>query len=123
MERREEAFLLGGRADLADQIHIAFVRRGRVQRYRSQGRQTGFSQHQRRFHLRQVTAVVKHMRCHQARGARMRAQFLHQRRLRAVGVQPRIALVRNDHLMDELLDTRRQGDAAFTGLVIGGGVH
>ena len=108
-QRLQEARLLLGAADLAEQVHIALVGRHRVAGERPERRQAGLDQHHRGLALGEMRSVGQDVRRQHAGLARLGAQFLHQFVARAVRTRPRILLV-GDHLgADEGLDLRGDG--------------
>ncbi len=108
-QRFQEARLLLGASDLAEQIHIALIGRHRVAGKRPQGRKTGLDQGLGGLALREMRSIRQDVRRQDAGLACPGAQFLHQLVARAVRSRPRIAL-EGDHLgPDESLDVGGNG--------------
>ena len=103
-QRLEEMLLLLRRPDLAEQIHVAFIGRGRVAGQRAERRQAALLQDMRGLALGEMRAVVQDVRRQHAGGARLAAHLGHEFIGRSVARPPRIVLVGDDRLPDKRLD-------------------
>ncbi|MND91113.1 hypothetical protein D3C80_832240 [compost metagenome] len=104
---------MGGVGDLAQQVHIAFVRGHDVEGDRAERRQARGLQHQGRRALRQVRAVRADMRRHQSCATRQLSQLGDEFVSRAVRGGARVLLIGNDDIADETFDAFGDGAAQF----------
>ncbi len=111
-------------ADLAQQIDIALIGRGRVAGQRPQRRQAGLRQHDRGFPLAQVTAVVQDVWCQHARSTRLVLEFGDQRLAGTIMmVAARILFIGGDDIANEGFHLRcdhsgaLRADAAHLGAI------
>ena len=98
-----------GRADLADQVDVALVRRHGVHRHRPQRRQAGRLEDNRGLALRQVAAVGQDVRGHHPGGAGLLPQFQHQFLGGAVAGGAGVVLIGRDDIAHEGLHFLRDG--------------
>jgi hypothetical protein len=109
-QRAQPAFLVLGRADRLQQVHVALVGGGDVHRQPAQQRVAGFLEHHRLAEMAQPQPAVlgRDMRRHQPLGGSQLVQLQPKFVGRPVPSLPCVALQRNDLFADEAAGARLQ---------------
>ncbi|MNE44592.1 hypothetical protein D3C80_1388260 [compost metagenome] len=99
-QRAQPPFALLVRSHFVEQMHVALVRSGNVQRYRAERRIARFLEEDRLAHMiqAQATQLGGHVTGQQPLGAPERYQLAAQVLVRAMGGATRVVLERNDFL-------------------------